>query len=98
MSIRFSSDARRDRREAQAYYRAVSPGALKAFARELDAALRFLIEHPLGAPVRDRDVRAKRLMHFPYTILYRVVGREAIFVLALSNQARDPEFYEARFD
>lgn len=58
-------------------------------------ALQFVREYPDGAPVRERDVRAKRLLHFPYTILYRVVG-ESVFVLAVACQLRDPDAYDDR--
>lgn len=51
--------------------------------------------YPLGAPIRAGATHAKTLAHFPYTILYRIVG-EWIFVVAIANQARDPEFYADR--
>ncbi|HEX8410662.1 MAG TPA: hypothetical protein VF883_17495 [Thermoanaerobaculia bacterium] len=68
MKVRFSTDARRDRREAEACYRSVSRGANLSFWRDLEAAINDVLEYPLGAPLRQQDVRAKRLAHFPYTI------------------------------
>ena len=41
------------------------------------------------------DVRAKRLLHFPYTLLYRIVG-QYLFVLAVASQLRDPSSYDDR--
>ena len=96
MRITFSTDARRDRREVQAYYDGVSPKVRQAFARDLEAAIHYILEYPLGAPIRERDVRAKRLSRFPYTILYRVTARRT-FVLAIASQLRDPEAYADRF-
>lgn len=95
MRVRFSTDARRDRREAQAYYRGASPAASRSFVRDLESAIHFLLEYPLGAPIRQFDVRAKTLAHFPYTILYRVIG-DRVFVLAIAHQSRDPEYYSDR--
>jgi len=69
----FSSNARADRREAQAYYASKSPAAADAFRRELRHALQFLTEFPAGAPVYFDDVRAKIMRNFPYTIFYRVI-------------------------
>jgi hypothetical protein len=42
-----------------------------------------------------RDIRGKRLIHFPYTVLYRIVG-EFVFVLAVASQLRDPASYDDR--
>lgn len=95
MRVQFSTDARRDRREAQAYYRSASPAASRSFARDLESAINFLLKYPLGAPIRQRDVRAKTLAHFPYTILYRVI-RDRVFILAIANQSRDPDYYANR--
>jgi plasmid stabilization system protein ParE len=97
VKITLSTDARRDRREAVASYGAVSRSVRQAFTRDLDAALRYILEYPFGAPIRDREVRGKRLLHFPYTILYRIAGQH-LFVVAIAHQARDPELYGSRFD
>jgi len=51
--------------------------------------------YPLGAPVHSGDTRAKTLLHFPYTILYRVVGSR-IFVVGIADQRRDPDYYADR--
>jgi plasmid stabilization system protein ParE len=90
--IIFSTDARRDRREAVAAYGGVSRSLRQSFSRDLETAL-----HYLGASIRKRDVRGKRLLHFPYTILYRVDGQH-VFVLGIVHQAQDPESYASRFD
>lgn len=97
MRITLSTDARRDRREAEAYYRSMSPAARAAFRRELDRALSYVLEYPDGAPLRDGEVRAKPLAHFPYTLLYRVLPRH-IFVLAIASQMRDHTFYSDRLE
>jgi plasmid stabilization system protein ParE len=97
LKVVFSENARRDRREAAAYYEGVSTRTRATFQQSLKAALQYLLTYPLGAPVRTGNVRAKVLAHFPYTIVYRVVGR-TIFVLAIADQRRDPDFYAARFE
>jgi plasmid stabilization system protein ParE len=94
--IVLSTAARRDRREAEAYYQRESAGAREAFRRNLNAALRFLTAHPLAAPIRSGDIRAKTLLHFPYSVIYKVVG-DRLFVLAIANQRRDPAHNNDRF-
>jgi plasmid stabilization system protein ParE len=96
LRIKYSSEARRDRRDAQSYYKRISPPLALAFTRDLQSALQYLIVNPLGAPVRVDDVRAKRLLHFPYTIFYRVHDRH-VFVLTIAHQARDQEDLASRF-
>lgn len=58
-------------------------------------ALQFVTDYPEGAPVRVNDIRGKRLAHFPYTVLYRVIGNH-IFVLAVACQLRHPAHYDDR--
>jgi plasmid stabilization system protein ParE len=96
LRIRFSSAARRDRREAEAFYRSASWQAFHGFRRDLQGALGYVVTYPEGAPIRAAEVRAKRCLHFPYTIFYRVHDG-SIFILAIAHQARDPADYEIRF-
>jgi plasmid stabilization system protein ParE len=87
--------ARRDRREAESYYGARSPQALRRFRTELRNALDFIATYPSGAPAFDGEVRAKTIRHFPYSILYKVVG-DTLFVAAVANQHRDPNYWHDR--
>jgi hypothetical protein len=68
---------------------------LRRFRSELRKALDFIATHPNGAPPFDRDVRAKTIRDFPYSILYKVVGN-TIFIAALANQHRDPDYWRDR--
>jgi len=87
--------ARRDRREAESYYGSESLEALRRFRIELRNAIDFIATHPSGAPVFDGEVRAKTVRHFPYSILYKVVG-DTIFIAAVANQHRDPNYWRDR--
>jgi plasmid stabilization system protein ParE len=87
--------ARRDRREAESYYGSRSPQALRRFRSELSDALDFIATYPNGAPTFDREVRAKTVRDFPYSVLYKVVGN-TIFIAAVANQHRDPNYWRER--
>ena len=88
MRLRFSPDARRDRREAEAFYRHRSPAAAVGFREELERALQFIIEFPLGAPAIDARTRAKAIARYPYSVLYEVRSGE-LLVLAIAHHSRE---------
>jgi plasmid stabilization system protein ParE len=95
VKVVISTDARRDRREADSYYQRESPRSRVTFRRDLENALQFIATYPLGAPFHAGDTRAKVLLHFPCSILYRVVGNR-VFVVAIADQRRDPDYYADR--
>lgn len=94
MRIAFSAAARRDRREAEAWY-AQSPAAVAGFRGELQAAFRYISDHPLGAPELRGPVRGKTLPRYPYTVLYRITS-DRIFVVAIADERRQPGTYDDR--
>lgn len=95
MRVVLTAAARRDRREAEAWYGDASPAALSDFRRELRAAIEFLGDYPLGAPVLRGVVHAKRLMRFPYSLLYKVL-KDRVRVIAVADERRDPGHYFSR--
>jgi plasmid stabilization system protein ParE len=96
LRIAFSSAARRDRRQAEAWYRRRSAVALESFTRELNAALRFIVEYPEGAPHFAGTSRGKTLPHFPYSIVYDV-KIDRVLVLAIVDERREPGAYDDHF-
>jgi len=67
-----------------------------AFREELDAALRYVAEYPLGSRVMADRYRGKTLLHFPYTIVY-VVLSDRVRILAIADERRHPDYYADRF-
>lgn len=100
MRVILSAAARRDRREAESYYKSISNRLRAAFRDDLGDSLRFITEYPEGAPVygavQGGEVRAKTLAIYPYTVFYIIAGRR-IFVVAVANQSHDPARYRDRF-
>lgn len=70
---------------------------LGAFRRDLQAALQYVTAYPLDAAAHSHDVRGRRLMHFPYTVLYRVHDHSILFP-PIAHQSREPEHYASRFE
>lgn len=82
-------------RIAEAWYRDVSPSALARFREELRAAVEFIGDYPLGAPLISEGLRGKVMLDFPFTLVYRVLPNR-VRVGAVADQRRDPDRY--RFD
>jgi len=95
LRVALSPAARRDQREAKAWYRRRSPQSAADFAAEIRYALRFIGEYPYGGPEFHGETRAKTLRRFPYTILY-VVLPDRVRVVAIPDERRDPDFYTDR--
>jgi plasmid stabilization system protein ParE len=96
LKVAFTSAARRDRREAEAWYRRRSRAAVDSFIQELDAALRFIGEYPEGAPVFAPGSRGKTLAHFPFSVVYDIKP-DRIVVMAIVDERREPSSYEDHF-
>lgn len=96
MRVAFSSAARRDRQETEAWYSRRSRVALESFRRELNAAIRFISDYPEGAPQFHGDARAKTLPHFPYSVIYDI-HPDRILIIALADERREPGTYDGRF-
>jgi plasmid stabilization system protein ParE len=96
LRVAFSSAARRDLLEVEAWYRPRSSSALASFIRELNAALRFIADYPEGAPLFLDDARGKTLSRFPYSVVYKI-KRDRILVLAIVDERRKPGTYADHF-
>ena len=96
MKVALSSAARRDRREAEAWYADRSRAARRSFIAELETALRFISEYPEGAPLVYGESRGKTLSHFSYSVVYDI-HRDRILVIAIADERREPGTYDSRF-
>lgn len=89
MQVRLTPQARRDRREAEAWYRRRSPAAAARFRKELEAALLYISEYPYGTPLVDIQTRTKVVRDFPYSLLY-VVLEDRLIVKSIAHHKREP--------
>jgi len=91
----FHTTAEKELNEAAAYYETESRGLGAAFLREVEHAVRHVLEYPESAPLVNRLVRSKLVRRFPYSVMYSVIPR-GIRVLAISNQKRRPFYWRDR--
>ena len=96
MRTRLHPEARADLREGKAFYRSRSPLASVAFAQEIDRAISRIAEAPLRYPLGEFGTREYVLpWRFPYTLVY-VVRDEAVVVVAVAHQSREPGYWHHR--
>lgn len=90
--VAYTEAAQEERREAVAFYRAVSLDAARSFQREFKHEIALLKERPwIGAPY-EAGTRRKVFPYFPYSLIYTVQD-DLITVFAVKHHSRDPEYW-----
>ena len=88
-------DAEAEAREAFLWYFERSPIAADAFRVELFEAIDGLAETAEDWPADEDNTRHYHLKHFPYTVMYEVLGRD-VTVFAIAHQRRRPGYWQNR--
>jgi toxin ParE1/3/4 len=88
-------EAKRDLREARAWYRKIFRALGDDFVRRVDDAIALAQERPLAFEIVQRTFRRVLLHRFPYALFYHA-DEERIVVVAVLHQARDPEVLRSR--
>lgn len=88
-------EAEAEAREAFLWYFDRSPIAADAFRVELFDAIDGLSETAKDWPENEDGFRHYHLRHFPYTVMYEVLGR-TVAVFAVSHQRRRPGYWQDR--
>jgi plasmid stabilization system protein ParE len=88
-------EAKRDLREAKAWYRNISRELGNDFVRRIDDAIALVQERPLAFQIVQRTFRRILLHRFPYALFYHA-SESRIVVVAVLHQARDPGVLESR--
>ena len=91
-------EARLELAQAIEYYRAVSPRLSREFYEEFREVINDMIEFPESSrQVSDIGVRRKRMMKFPYNLLY-IIDPDAIYVVAVAHERRHPDYWKHRLE
>jgi plasmid stabilization system protein ParE len=80
-------EAKRDLRDAKAWYRNISRELGIDFVHRIDDAIDSALERPLAFPIVHRTFRRILLHRFPYTLFYNV-GDDRIVIVTLLHPAR----------
>jgi hypothetical protein len=70
MKSRFHEAADAELEEAVQYYDGKVSGLGDRFLADVKTATRYIERYPQVAPAIEHGVRAKRLLQFPYTLMY----------------------------
>ena len=95
MNFSFHPEADEEFVEAAAYYEGCEPGFGLDFSREIDATIRNALDYPTLWPEIEDEVRRCLVHRFPYGVLYSIES-DGIFILAVMNLHRDPEYWKHR--
>ncbi len=89
------AEAKRDIREARAWYRKISRELGNDFVRFVGEAIKLAQERPLVYQLVHRTFRRILLRRFPYSLFFHA-DDDRIVVVAVLHQARDPEILDSR--
>ena len=95
MTVIFHPDAEAEFLASVAYYEEQSPGLGSAFRAVVDEAVRQVAATPHLWPLRSGRVRRCLVHRFPYGILYSV-SADCIYVVAVMNLSRHPDYWKRR--
>ena len=93
--IEILPQAEAEAREAFLWYFDRSPIAADAFRVELFDAIDGLASTAIDWPEDPDGNRRYHLRHFPYTVMYEVLG-ENVIVFAIAHQRRRPGYWQNR--
>ena len=95
MKIRFISPAKREIRDAFAWYEEQESGLGAAFLSEMDSALARIKQYPESCPIYRDNVRRVLLGRFPYAVWYSIESK-GIVVFAVTHLHRRPFYWQNR--
>ncbi len=96
MRLEFHPSTIADVNEAVTYYQRMRPGLESEFRRELHAAIKRIAKNPLLFPIVEAQIQRCIVHRFPYSILFRTLDSDRIWVLAIRHHKRNPRFGVAR--
>ena len=94
-SVVLRPQARAEARHARDWYEEQVPGLGAQFVRALDAAVEAIRGRPEAFAKVYGDYRQCLMRRFPYSVYYRTAD-EAIVIIAVHHQRRDPARWQRR--
>ena len=101
MKVRLLPEADDELTAAGEWYEAKVPGLGSRFLSEASGAFAAIEDHPDRYPRvqfrSSRDLRQRRLPHFPYWIIYEIRQSECL-VVAIAHASRRPGYWRKRVE
>ena len=95
MSFSFHPEADEEFNKAIDYYEDIEPGLGYDFAQEVYSTIKRSVEFPKAWPALEDEIRRSLVRRFPYGVLYSE-EREGIFIVAIMNLHRKPDYWNHR--
>ncbi len=97
MSFSFHPEAEEEFVQATAYYENCEFGLGLDFAREVYSTIQNVVDYPLMWMKIEPEIHRCLVHRFPYGVLYSVEPK-GIFILAVMNLHRDPDYWKHRLE
>lgn len=95
MTYSFHPEAEEEFNQAIEYYEEIEAGLGYDFAVEVYATIQRSVVYPKAWPILADDIRRSLVKRFPYGVLY-FEESERLFILAVMNLHRDPDYWKKR--
>jgi plasmid stabilization system protein ParE len=95
MTYDFHPDAKRELKDAVAYYDNISRELGDAFIEEVEQTLDRIQKFPEAWPQLSKNTRRCRTLSFPYGIVYQIKNQR-ILVVAVMHLQRKPNYWSDR--
>ncbi len=96
MKFYFHPQAAEEFSQAVDYYEEIKPGLGHEFATEVYAAIERCVKFPKAWPILKENIRRSLVKRFPFGILYVEDLNNKIFILAVMNLYREPDYWKHR--
>lgn len=95
MDYSFHPAAEAELNDAIDYYESIQPGLGVDLADQVEQAVARAVKFPQAWSFIRKPVRRSLVKRFPYGVLY-VEKKNSIFILAVMNLHREPDYWENR--
>ena len=95
MNYSFHPSAEAELQEAENYYDAIDIALGNRFRAEFEASLERILQFPSAWQPLSKSIRRRRLVSFPYGVVYRVKSDE-IRILGVMHLHRKPGYWKKR--
>jgi plasmid stabilization system protein ParE len=92
MRIEYHPDLEKDLTEVRSYYNDRSPGLGDEFVDEFERQVLRIAAMPERWMIVRSDVRRALMKRFPYVILFRILGEDAVRITVLKHERRHPAY------
>lgn len=96
VSVAFHRLAAREYRNARDWYKARSPETARRFVESIDHAANRISASGDALPHLTGEYRYVRVTGFPFVLVFRLVDKDLVMVIAVAHTSRYPGYWRRR--